>query len=356
MSSKKKQKCFPDFSTTADGLLRSPHKVDSILEAFALALARLLSMRHFEIGRAPFGKILYQEKTRFPTQHQLDLLEDVYEALSFVVNAHSLGLYLDKASRQAPNILLDLPKVSAARAFRTAWTFERSRASSDDPASTTSARIGLVQRQISLELMEHTYDFLIDCDQRMSAIFDDHDEQGEDEEKYVEQLCDLFAYSIAERVSCGVIAAEDTDQIGPYQLSDRADAEVARTAKVLGETSDHELNLLQGLHTIAVQGVTGTDARHVIDEQLHAICSLKISDPLLNLPLLAIRGAQCGSLWDIATFGSCLLATSVVLGNRILAASYAANWVLWSAVVHRCTSLEQLAYAALFALQPASRC
>lgn len=278
------------------GLVNDPDKLDSLVDAMSRCMGKMLSIKDPEVGggHRTLGQTLYEEKECFPTREQLDELEQVQRAFTFVIKAHRTANKMRSESCSNGNLVLT--PYADAETFRKSWTFTRPLDSGDE----SRLKVGGLCITLYRDVVPLVYEWLLKCDEMMMIAFDDMP-KGEwgDESAVVTTARDL-AEAIARRMTLlqPAVPEENDEDLSTRALQLRAGHELQRTSLQADEHQRTDLVALRSFETLAREGPFTERGTRVVNERMAHIHYVVRKPPMelginganaqhMNLPLLA---------------------------------------------------------------------
>jgi hypothetical protein len=248
-------------------LVSDPTKLDAIVDAMSRCMGKVLSLKNPEVrdGKATLGMTLYSEKEHFPTRAQMDELEVIKDAFSFVMNANDLSNKLRIEASPGTNVSL-LPHIEQ-ETFCNTWMFTR-------PSGEGSSRlkVGGIRQSLYNDVQKAVKRWLMSCDQAMRFAFHDLESEQDGSDKKIDELASDISDDIARRVTLkdhagkGRLSAEGgvaprpgmregvPEELTTRALEARAAQEVTRMTIHAEERIRSDLIALRTLETLAIYG------------------------------------------------------------------------------------------------------
>lgn len=257
-------------------VVRDPDKLDGIVNSVAHCMSRMLSIRDTDVdgGSVPFGRVLYEEKEHLPSKAQLDEVERIARAMSFVKGAYTTATELGAAASGQTNVLL--ARFCEARTFEQAWNFNR-RASlmSEDR---TQIKVGGLRRLMFVDVLTQVQRWLLECDAAMMVAYNDTTRDDRGDEKAVLTLALDLAVSIANRLTLMPDNAENL--LSTEQLQARALKEITGTAVEAKEHHRNDLEALKSLYILAKEGPSSPAGQQILQDRLPYLQYIVCSPPV----------------------------------------------------------------------------
>ena len=285
-------------------LVNNPAKLDAAVDAMASCMAKVLSLKDAAIdgnphtlagGRQTFGQVLYEEKEYFPTRDQLDQIDDIHKALTFVKEAHAVAVRVCTDADTQPNVVLSHYATKAC--FNQSWPFTRPRPCSapghgGEVTNETKLVVGGLKRSIFNALEDMVYDWLLECDEAMMIAFSDMPKGQSVDESPLYSLARDLAESISRRVSMfEPNRNQDDEDLSTRTLEERASEEVARTAEQAEANQRQDLVALRTLETLAQHGPNSEKGKAILKDRLDKL-KYVVDKPPVELGLTGNNAAR----------------------------------------------------------------
>lgn len=257
-------------------VVRDPDKLDGIVNSVAHCMSRLLSIRDPEVdgGSAPLGRVLYEEKEHLPSKAQLDEVERIARAMSFVENAYTTATELRAAANGQTNVLL--ARFSQAETFEKAWNFNRPTSlGSEDRAH---LKVGALRHLMYVDVLTQVQRWLLECDAAMMIAYNDTTRDDHGDENTVLKLALDLAVSIAKRLT---LTPEDTDALlSTEKLQARAMKEITGTAVESDQHHRNDLKALKCMYILAQEGPSSPTGKQILQNRLSYLQYIVCSPPV----------------------------------------------------------------------------
>lgn len=259
-------------------LVSDPVKLDALVESMSKAMASFLHITNSEvgIGRVPLGKYLYEQKERFPTRDQLDEIDFIERAFSFVVESEQLSSALRLEATNDNNVVL--APFARKSPFKDSWTFTRPRG-----RKTTRVKVGGIAGSLYKDVIEGIYSWLLECDQAMCTAFKDTTVNVDAPHNTV---ITALAMQLAEATARRVVMLpppeweDEDDDLSTASLQRRASVEMNRTYVWAQESQRSDLEALRAFEIIAREGVKSPQGRKIMETNIELLAYVVQKPPV----------------------------------------------------------------------------
>jgi len=279
-----RQDQLPSMDQSWRALVDDPVKLDALVESMSRAMASFLHITNSEIGNgmAPLGKYLYEQKERFPTRAQLDELDFIERAFSFVLESQHLASAMRlEASNDANVVLAPFARKSP---FKDSWTFTRPRG-----RKTTRVKVGGIAGSLYKDVIEGIYNWLLECDQAMCTAFKDVSTEppfGADAGGTTNNVITALAMQLAEATARRVVMLpppeweDEDDDLTTASLQRRASVEMNRTHIWAQQSQQSDLEALRAFEIIAREGVKSPQGRKIMETNIELLAYVVQKPPV----------------------------------------------------------------------------
>ncbi len=257
-------------------VVRDPEKLDGAVESMTRCMASLMSLRDPEVdnGKTPWGKALYEEVEHLTGAAQLDELERIARAVTFVERSYAVAMSMVAVARPQTNV--QLTGYSNAEAFYCSYQFNRR-----NPAATEGRpklTVGGIQELLFVDVLPQVQRWLLECDAAMTvACHDTVSGCDRDTERTVATL----ATDLAERIANSLTLVPETGKtpLSTESLNARCMQELAATALEPENRQEQwrfDVEALKTLYLLVREGPKSPIGQEILVERLsylqHLVC------------------------------------------------------------------------------------